>query len=193
MERFYDEKAIYDFLDFIKSNFPESFIRTNFIIGFPGETEEDVKQLHAFIQQDYFDNIALFEYHDEPLAASSKLPDQIPSHIIRQRFLPLRRLVNNLLLKKQETRKGKTYTGYVQDIHVVDNPLPSVFNPSTPTESGFPSPDREEKGMERNATITVRPILHCPEIDEVDEISIDQIISCEDEELQIASKITYHL
>jgi len=105
MGRFYDEKAIHEFLTFIKANFPTHFIRTNFIIGFPGETEEEFQHLHSFIEQDYFDNVALFEYHDEPLAPSSKLPNKIPSNIIHQRFLSLRRLVNTPLLQKQIKRK----------------------------------------------------------------------------------------
>ncbi|MDR0369912.1 MAG: hypothetical protein LBH96_05420 [Candidatus Peribacteria bacterium] len=92
-------------MDFIKNNFEKHFIRTNFIIGFPGETKEDVDKLHTFIQKDYFDNIALFEYHDEPLAESSKLPNKVPSLLIRKRFIPLRREVNKMLLKKNQLRK----------------------------------------------------------------------------------------
>ena len=165
MGRFYDEQAIYQFLDFIKENFKTSFIRTNFIIGFPGETEADFQQLQSFVQQDYFDNIALFEYHDEPLASSSQIPDKVPDTTIHKRFLTLRKLVNSLLLQRQQARKGKTFTGYIQEIHQEN----------------------------RQIFLSVRPSLHCPEVDELDDIQLSAILSSENEQLHIGSKITYTL
>lgn len=165
MGRFYDEKMIYQFLDFIKSNFPEHFIRTNFIIGFPWETEKDVDKLHEFIQKDYFDNIALFEYHDEPLAESSKLPNKIASPLIRKRFIPLRREVNKILLKKHQVRKGNKEIWYIQEIHEKDDQI----------------------------VLSVRPQLYCPELDGVDEININQIISSQDPEVNIATKVIYRV
>ena len=45
MGRFYNEEAVYQFLNFIKDNFPKKFVRTNIIIGFPGETDEDQQKL----------------------------------------------------------------------------------------------------------------------------------------------------
>lgn len=47
-----------------------SFIRTAFIIGFPGETNADFEELCAFVQREKFESVGIFEYHDEPLAAS---------------------------------------------------------------------------------------------------------------------------
>jgi ribosomal protein S12 methylthiotransferase len=81
------------------------FIRTNLIIGFPGETKEDFDKLVHFVDETKFDNIALFEYHDEPLAASSKLPNKVDDHEIRTRFTKLRQLVNRQLLDHEQARK----------------------------------------------------------------------------------------
>jgi hypothetical protein len=39
--------------------------------------------------------------------------------------------------------------------------------------------------------LTVRPRLHCPEIDEVDDISLEQVVSCDDEEVEIGSRVEY--
>ena len=61
-----------------------------------------------FIRQDWFDNIALFEYHDEPLAPSSKLPNKVDEKIIRTRFLQAKKLVNelqNVRVAKEEKEK----------------------------------------------------------------------------------------
>lgn len=115
MGRYYDEQGIYDLLDFIKSSFPTHFIRTNFIVGFPGEKEADHQQLINFIKKDYFDNIALFEYHDEPLATSFLFPDKVDDATLHQRFLELRQIVNQMLLKKQANLWKSTW-GRIQDI-----------------------------------------------------------------------------
>lgn len=115
MWRFYNEEKIYRLLDFIKKEFPISFIRTNFIIWFPGETDEDHKKLLDFIKLEYFDNIALFEYHDEPFATSSKLDNKVPANIIRKRFTQTKQLVNCQLINLENNRKWKEKVWYIMD------------------------------------------------------------------------------
>jgi ribosomal protein S12 methylthiotransferase len=105
MGRFYYETYIKEFIDQIKKIFPVRFIRTNLIIGFPGETKQDFDKLVHFVDETKFDNIALFEYHDEPLATSSKLPNKVDDHEIRTRFTKLRQLVNRQLLEHEHARK----------------------------------------------------------------------------------------
>ena len=109
MGRFYDHQMTLELLDFIEGHFPERFVRTNFIIGFPGETEEDFQALMDFIRGDWFENIALFEYHDEPLAASSLLPDKVEAKTIRKRFLEAKNLVDELQAQRSlHATKEKT-------------------------------------------------------------------------------------
>jgi ribosomal protein S12 methylthiotransferase rimO len=105
MGRFYNHEMTLQLLHFIKENFENYYIRTNFIVGFPGETEEDFRLLMDFIGQDWFDNIALFEYHDEPLAPSNALPDKVEDKLIRSRFLEAKRLVTSLYDARQEAQK----------------------------------------------------------------------------------------
>ncbi len=105
MGRFYNHEMTLELLEFIKQHFPERFVRTNFIIGFPGETEEDFQLLLDFIKQDRFENIALFEYHDEALASSSKLPDKVDDQVIRERFLRAKKLVNSLFDAREKAKQ----------------------------------------------------------------------------------------
>ena len=167
MGRFYDEGYIRKFLDQIKKLFPVHFIRTNLIIWFPGETKEDFAQLKKFVQEEHFDNVALFEYHDEPLAASSKLPGKVPDKEIRRRFNEMKKIVESLRSTRAKMRKGKEEIGYIMDVERL-----------------------RRWEIER---LTIRPWLNCPEIDEYDKISVKQIIGCFDdsEELKIWDKIIY--
>jgi ribosomal protein S12 methylthiotransferase len=60
MGRFYNEEHIYKILDFIKANFKNVFIHTNFIVGFPGEDENDFKKLKEFAKKYEFDSVSMF-------------------------------------------------------------------------------------------------------------------------------------
>jgi ribosomal protein S12 methylthiotransferase len=104
MKRFYNTDFIYNFLDFINENWKEKFVRTNFIVWFPGETDKDFKELLDFVKKWYFDNIAIFWYHDEPLAESYKMSNKVPDDVIQERFKILSDVVNDLIDKKMEEK-----------------------------------------------------------------------------------------
>ena len=166
MERFYDDKMIHTLLKWIRKLFPNSFIRTNIIIWFPGETDEDMELLQSFLDEDYFDNIALFEYHDEPLAKSSVFENKVPDNIIQSRFKIIRWQVDKLLKAREKKRKWKNQIGFVEWI-------------------------KEKKGQ---IFLSVRPEINCPEIDPVDEVKIENVNQCFDwEEIEIGSKVEYSI
>ena len=164
MWRFYNDKMIHTLLKSIRSLFPDSFIRTNIIVWFPWETDEDMKLLQSFLDEDYFDNIALFEYHDEPLAKSSIFENKVPDSLIHSRFKTIRWQVDKLLKAREKKRKWKNQIGFVEWI-------------------------REERGQ---IFLSIRPEIHCPEIDPVDEVRLENVIQCFDgEEIEIGSKVEY--
>jgi len=163
MWRFYDKNHILKLLDFIDKNFKEKFVRTNIIIWFPWETEKEFDELHNFLKDYHFDNVALFEYHDEPLAESSKLDWKVDGKEIHRRFEVLKSTIN----KKEWTTTNKKW----DEIWFV-----MWFEWS-----------------ENNPIIIVRPWLHAPEIDEYDKITLKNIkwIFSDNENLDIWSKILY--
>ncbi len=182
MGRFIDDEwYIKKFLDQIKTSFPIRFIRTNLIIGFPGETKQDFDTLVKFVDETKFDNIALFEYHDEPLAASSKLPHKVDNHEIRTRFTKIRQLVNRQLLEKEHARKWTQEIGYITEIW--DKDPGTRKNKKSTSHASRPT----------SLQLVVRPRLHCPEIDSYDEISMEQVIGTYESksELEIWDKIIY--
>ena len=100
MWRFYDKNHILKLLDYIDKNFKEKFVRTNIIVWFPWETEKEFDDLCDFLKSYHFDNIALFEYHDEPLAESSKLDLKVDEKEIHRRFKILQWIIENIPQKK---------------------------------------------------------------------------------------------
>ncbi len=116
MGRHYDQKHIFSFLDTIRSSFPNSFIRTSFIIGFPGETDADFQELCDFIEKYQFESVGIFQYHDEPLAASSKLGDKVDEETAKNRISILTPLLEKIYTNHKESRKGKIQKWYIMDI-----------------------------------------------------------------------------
>ena len=166
MGRFYDEKYIEKFLTQIKELFPTRFVRTNLIIGFPGETKQDFEKLKKFVQAQNFDNIALFEYHDEPFATSSKLDKKVDGKEIRRRFLEIKKIVDKQLTTNEKKRKWEQEVGYIMEI-------------------GYWKLKIEN--------LVVRPWLHAPEIDSYDEIGREQVLATFDSatEANIGDRIVY--
>lgn len=103
--RHYDRAHIDGFLSKIRSTFPDAFIRTAFIIGFPGETEEDFAEVMKFVEDNRFESVGIFQYHDEPLAASSKLPNQVDEDTAKDRIKRLTPILERIYAEQYEARK----------------------------------------------------------------------------------------
>lgn len=116
MWRFYDKKHIFSLLDFIKNEFSESFIHTNFIVWFPQETEKEFEELIDFAKKYEFDSVSIFGYHDEKLASSSKLDWKVDDKIIEKRVEKLSKILDKIYEKKQKQRIWKEFIWFIEDI-----------------------------------------------------------------------------
>lgn len=85
MNRISTEKTIKEKINALRSAMPDFAIRTNFIVGFPGETEKDFKQLLKFIREFSLNNVGVFEFSPEPGTPAAKMPDQIPAKLKHER------------------------------------------------------------------------------------------------------------
>ena len=88
MNRHCDAAQIRSTLDMLKTEVPDISLRTNFIVGFPGETEADFKELQKFIQEYEFDNMGVFEYFREPGTAAYDM-EQIAQEVKAERSAAL--------------------------------------------------------------------------------------------------------
>ncbi len=116
MGRFYDQAHITRVIEYIRANFPGSFIRTSFIVGFPGETEENFSELCEFVQTSKFESVGVFQYHDEPLATSSKLDQKVPENIAKDRLGRLSKVLDLVYAEHAAAAKGQEFTGYVMQM-----------------------------------------------------------------------------
>jgi ribosomal protein S12 methylthiotransferase len=108
MRRFGDRERFCGLLDQIRQACPEAGVRSNFIVGFPGETEEDVAELHRFLTEAGLDAIGIFGYSDEDGTEAATLPGQLPAEEIARRVEDLADLADELMAQRAADRVGET-------------------------------------------------------------------------------------
>jgi ribosomal protein S12 methylthiotransferase len=102
-------------LDRIRSHIPAVVLRTSFIVGFPGEQEEDFRQLLDFVSQASIDHVGVFRYSQEEGTTAGVMADQVPEDLKQERW--------QRLMERQAQvvrRKNLSLVGSEQDMLVCD-------------------------------------------------------------------------
>lgn len=98
----------------IRELYPSSIFRTNFIIGYPGETEDDHEELLAFIAEAKLDWVGFFEYSNEDGTYASSLKDHVPTEIMHDRMLDAIELADSITRSKRLLQVGRQLRVLVQ-------------------------------------------------------------------------------
>ena len=93
----------------VRERVPGIGVRTTFITGFPGETEEDFAELLAFVRNVEFDRVGVFTYSDEEGTPAYDLPNKVEPKIARQRRARLMKAQARISLRKNKARVGQTF------------------------------------------------------------------------------------
>ena len=120
MRRFGGTREFLDLIDTIRQLEPEAGIRSNVIVGFPGETEDDVDELMAFLTEAQLDAVGVFGYSDEEGTEGATLPDKLDDETIRERVERIAALVDELMEQRAEDRIGTPVRVLVEAIDVDD-------------------------------------------------------------------------
>jgi ribosomal protein S12 methylthiotransferase len=99
---------VYKTLDSMRSRVPDLALRTTFIVGYPGETDEEFQTLLDFVQQMRFDRVGAFQFSFEPGTTSEPLGDPIPPEVKQERYERLMALQQGIALEKNQAQVGKT-------------------------------------------------------------------------------------
>jgi ribosomal protein S12 methylthiotransferase len=99
---------VYKTLDKMRSRIPNLAIRTTFIVGYPGETEEEFQALYDFVKEIRFDRVGAFQFSFEPGTASEPLGDPVPAEVKAERYARLMELQQGISLQVNQSFVGKT-------------------------------------------------------------------------------------
>jgi ribosomal protein S12 methylthiotransferase len=116
MRRFGDPESFLALIASIRALAPTAGIRSNVIVGFPGETEEDVQVLADFLSRAGLDAIGVFGYSDEDGTEAARLDRQLPLEVVEQRRDRMADLVDALVAERAEQRVGETVQVLVEEI-----------------------------------------------------------------------------
>ncbi|GAA2092312.1 30S ribosomal protein S12 methylthiotransferase RimO [Streptomyces albiaxialis] len=123
MRRFGDTDRFLGLLENIRGKAPQAGVRSNFIVGFPGETEQDVKELERFLSEARLDAIGVFGYSDEEGTEAAGYAEKVPSEEVAERLARVSRLAEELTAQRAEERIGETVRVLVESVDTEDGPV----------------------------------------------------------------------
>lgn len=116
MRRFGDADSFLALIEGVRRRQPEAGIRSNVILGFPGETEDDVAELERFLIEARLDVVGVFGYSDEDGTEGERLTDKVDPDVIAERVDRITRLAEELTAQRAEERVGEVIEVLVEEI-----------------------------------------------------------------------------
>ncbi|MFD5818979.1 30S ribosomal protein S12 methylthiotransferase RimO [Streptomyces sp. NPDC127038] len=116
MRRFGDTDRFLELLDTIRAKAPQAGVRSNFIVGFPGETEADLAELERFLTGARLDAIGVFGYSDEEGTEAATYENKLDEDVVAERLARVSRLAEELVAQRAEERVGETVRVLVEGI-----------------------------------------------------------------------------
>lgn len=95
---------------------PEITLRSTFIVGFPGETEEDFQMLLDFIDKAELDRVGCFKYSPVEGAKANELPDPVPEEVQEERFQRFMELQQQVSIRKLARKVGQEMTIIIDEV-----------------------------------------------------------------------------
>jgi len=99
---------VYDTIGKLRETIPQLCVRTTFIVGYPGETDEEFGGLTQMVRDLQFDRVGAFKYSYEIGTPSATLPKQVPDEIKQARYEQLMEMQQGISLAKNQALVGKT-------------------------------------------------------------------------------------
>ena len=115
MRRFGDGEKFLHLITQIRALNPEAGIRSNFIVGFPGESDAQFMDLIEFLTQAQLDAIGVFGYSDEDKTEGKTLENKVAPELITERVNELSTLVDELITQRAEARIGQKVSVLIED------------------------------------------------------------------------------
>jgi ribosomal protein S12 methylthiotransferase len=108
MKRPANEAKVLERLKNWRSIVPDIAVRSSFVVGFPGETEEDIQYLLNWLEEAQLDRVGAFKFEPVQGAAANVLPDPVPEEVKQERYERVMALSASISADKLAAKVGKT-------------------------------------------------------------------------------------
>ena len=115
MRRFGDGEKFLQLISQIRALNPQAGIRSNFIVGFPGESDQQFMELVEFLSNAQLDAIGVFGYSDEDKTEAMELGNKLSSEVIKERVGELSTIVDELITERSQMRIGEKISVLIED------------------------------------------------------------------------------
>lgn len=116
MGRFRSANGQRQLIQTLRDKIPGIALRTTFIVGYPGETDQNFQHLLDFVAWAEFDHLGAFMYSREEGTRAAKLKGQVPTKVKSQRYHELMQVQQAIVLRRNETFVGQDFTGLIDSI-----------------------------------------------------------------------------
>ncbi|OGV51755.1 MAG: ribosomal protein S12 methylthiotransferase RimO [Lentisphaerae bacterium GWF2_44_16] len=116
MNRKIGRQEISDALALLRTKIPDIAIRTTFLTGFPGETEEDFEELCAFVREQSFERLGVFPYYPEKFTPAASMKNQVSPETAEERASFIMRLQAKISLNRNRKLAGKVFDVIVDSV-----------------------------------------------------------------------------
>jgi ribosomal protein S12 methylthiotransferase len=115
MGRLTDGASVTALIDTLRARIPGIALRTNLIVGFPGETEEHYGELLEFVRRTRFDKLVAFAFSPEDTAAATRLPDPVEAAVAEERVEVLLAEQGRISLEVNREQVGRTLEVLIEE------------------------------------------------------------------------------
>ncbi len=132
---------------------PDLTIRSSFVVGFPGETEDDFRYLIDWLEQARLDRVGAFRFEPVAGAAANALPDPVPEAVKEERYARLMEVTERISAVKLQAKVGRTLPVIVDDVGEPD----ADGDIGATARSQADAPEIDGQVFLRNVPATLRP------------------------------------
>ena len=132
-----NKEQIESIISNIRKQIPNVVLRTSLIVGFPGEKEEDFKELEQFVEKTKFDKLGTFMYSKEDGTPASKLPEQIHGNTKKSRYNKIMAIQQKVSNENLKNKIGQNIEVLIEDISFDGKYLIGRTSQDVPEEDGI--------------------------------------------------------
>jgi tRNA A37 methylthiotransferase MiaB len=116
MRRFGDTDRFLELVESVRTAAPDAGLRSNVVVGFPGETEDDLAELERFLTEARLDVVGVFGYSDEDGTEAATYDGKLSDEVVRDRVERVTSLTDELVAQRAEDRVGQVVEVLVEEV-----------------------------------------------------------------------------